>query len=52
MITGNKSSGHVSDKDAIKHSKIILAIIIALVVAVFVYWLVVMNAPVAEEYYY
>jgi cytochrome b len=52
MITGKKSSDDVSEKDAIKHSKIILAIIIALAVAAFVYWLVVMNAPVAEEYYY
>jgi len=52
MITGKKSANTVSEQDAIKHSKIVLAIIVALCVAAFVYWLVVMNAPVVEEYYY
>jgi len=52
MITGKKSSKDVSESDGIKHSKIILAVIIALAVAAFVYWLVIINAPVVEEYYY
>ena len=52
MITGKKSAEDVSEKDAISHSKIILGIVIALLVAAFVYWLVVINAPVIEEYYY
>jgi cytochrome b len=52
MFTGKKSSVDVSEKDAIKHSKIVLAVVIALAVTAFVYWLVVINAPVVEEYYY
>lgn len=52
MITGKKSSEDVPEKDAIKHSKIVMALIIALAVAAFIYWLVVINAPVVEEYYY
>lgn len=51
MITGKKTSEDVSEKDAIKHSKIIIAIITAIAVAAFVYWLVIINAPVIEEYY-
>lgn len=52
MITGKKSSEDVPEKHAIKHSKIVMALIIALAVAAFIYWLVVINAPVVEEYYY
>jgi len=52
MITGKKSSTDVSEQDAIKHSKVIVGIIVAIAVIAFVYWLVVLNAPVTEEYYY
>jgi len=51
MITGKKSSKEVVKEDVIKHSKLILAFIITLAVAVFIYWLVVVNVPVVEEYY-
>jgi cytochrome b len=52
IITGKKSSKVVNKKDSISHSKIGLAILISIVVAGFIYWLVVLNAPVIEEYYY
>lgn len=52
MITGKKSSEDVSEKHAIKHSRIGMALLIALAVAAFIFWLVVINAPVVEEYYY
>ena len=52
MITGKKAASQVNKKDSISHSKIGLAILISLIVAGFVYWLVVINAPVIEEYYY
>ncbi|MGB1201530.1 MAG: cytochrome b/b6 domain-containing protein [Cognaticolwellia aestuarii] len=52
IITGKKSARMVNKKDSISHSKIGLAILISIVVAGFIYWLVVLNAPVIEEYYY
>lgn len=52
MLTGKKSATDVKSSDAIPHSKIILAVIIAALCAGFVYWLVVINAPVIEEFYY
>ena len=52
MITGKKSSDEVTKKDSISHSKIGLAILITILVSIFVYWLVVINAPVIEEYFY
>lgn len=52
MITGKKSSEEIKAEDTIPSSRIILAIIIAIAVAAFIYWLVVLNAPVTEEYYY
>jgi len=52
MITGKKSTGQVEAIDAIPHSKIILACILAICCVGFVYWLVVVNAPVIEELYY
>ena len=52
MITGKKSSGDVNVEVSIKHSKLILALVVAAIIAVIVYWLVVINAPVIEEYYY
>lgn len=51
MITGKKSEEEVAQKDGIKHSKLVVAFIITLVVIAFVYWLVIINAPVMEEYY-
>ncbi len=52
MITGKKSTDVVDKSAAITSSKLILAIIIAVLTAAFVYWLVVINAPVNEEFYY
>ena len=52
MITGKKSAKIVNKKDSISHSKIGLAIFMVMIVAAFIYWLVVINAPVLEEYYY
>lgn len=52
MITGKKDAKDVDSTAAIPHSKIILAIILALLCAVFIYWLVVINAPVVEDFYY
>ena len=51
MITGKKPSEDVAQKEGIKHSKLIVACIIALAVTAFVYWLVILNVPVIEEYY-
>ena len=52
MITGKKSAEQVKAVDAIPHSKIILACLVAACCVGFIYWLVVMNAPVIEEFYY
>ena len=52
MITGKKSANQVSKADSISHSKLVLAIVLAIFVGAFIYWLVVINAPVLEEYYY
>ena len=52
MISGKKPVHLVEETDAIPHSRIILACILALACASFVYWLVVLNVPVVEEYYY
>ncbi|WP_019029058.1 cytochrome b/b6 domain-containing protein [Colwellia piezophila] len=52
MITGKKTAQQVSAADAIPHSKLVLACIIAIACIVFVYWLVVINVPVVEEFYY
>ena len=51
MITGKKEADSVNQADAIKHSKLLTALVLALLVALFVYWLVVYNAPVIESYY-
>lgn len=51
MITGKKSANHVTKADSISHSKIWLSFLISIIVGAFVYWLVVINAPVLEEYY-
>ena len=52
MITGKKSEKEVNASDAISHSKTLLGVIVALLCASFVYWLVVINAPVIEELYF
>lgn len=64
MITGKKlardidqntdetSKEGLHDKVAIKHSKLWVAAGVILLTILFVYWLVVLNAPVVEEYYY
>ena len=52
MITGKKTTKQVTSSDAIPHSKLKLGCIIALCCAAFVYWLVVINAPVIEDFYY
>lgn len=52
IITGKKSSTLVNKKDSIPHSKIGSAILLVVIVSGFIYWLVVINAPVIEEYYY
>lgn len=52
MITGNKKADEVKEEDKISGSRIVLAIIIAALTAAFIYWLVVLNIPVVEEYYY
>ncbi|MFT2091748.1 cytochrome b/b6 domain-containing protein [Paraglaciecola sp. 2405UD69-4] len=50
MFTGKKV---VKPADAITSSKLLLAVIIAVLVASFVYWLVAINPPVVElDYYY
>jgi cytochrome b len=52
MITGKKPVEDVDAKDEIQHSKIILAILLAALVAGFIYWLVVINAPIEEAFFY
>lgn len=52
MFTGKKSGENIKSTDAIASSKLLKAVVIALLAAVFVYWLVVLNAPIVEEYYY
>ncbi|MDG1752209.1 MAG: cytochrome b/b6 domain-containing protein [Thalassotalea sp.] len=50
MFNGKKLN--IGKNDGIAHSRLLIAFIIAVVVVGFVYWLVVINAPVIEEYYY
>jgi len=52
MVTGKKTSEELNESQSISHSQLVKAIIIAILVAIFIYWLVVVNAPVVEEYYY
>jgi len=51
MITGYKSQFEVRPNEAIKSSRIVLALIVAIVCAGFVYWLVVVNAPPVDDFY-
>ena len=52
MITGKKAANQVSAIDAIPHSKLILGCVVAICCVGFIYWLVIINAPVLEEFYY
>ncbi|WP_286234236.1 cytochrome b/b6 domain-containing protein [Thalassotalea sediminis] len=52
MFTGKKQEGEVNASDSISHSKLWTFVAVVLLVALFVYWLVVINAPVVEEFYY
>lgn len=49
MLTGYKA---VETSKAIAHSKLVKALLLAIGVAIFVYWLVEINPPPIEEYYY
>jgi cytochrome b len=51
MITGYKS-GEKFNGHGITSSKLILALVIILAVVIFLYWLLVLNIPVEEEFYY
>lgn len=52
MITGQKSSQGLKESDEIPHSKLIVAFIVAILACTFIYWLVVINPPPLEEFYY
>ncbi|NQZ28504.1 MAG: cytochrome b/b6 domain-containing protein [Colwellia sp.] len=52
MITGKKAANQVSAIDAIPHSKLILGCVVAICCVGFIYWLVIINAPVLEEFFY
>ncbi|MGS2721479.1 cytochrome b/b6 domain-containing protein [Paraglaciecola aestuariivivens] len=49
MLNGKKP---VDKSQGIKHSKLGLALLLAILVGVFMYWLVGINPPPIEEYYY
>ena len=49
MFTGQKA---VKASKAITHSKLVQALLLAIFIGVFVYWLVEINPPPVEEYYY
>jgi cytochrome b len=51
MVTGYKTGADVENTDGIQHSKWLVALIVALVCCLFVYWLVVLNAPIEEDWY-
>lgn len=53
MITGKKLAKDVSKEESISGSKITLAIFLVALITLFVYWLVVINAPevVVEDFY-
>lgn len=50
MFTGKKIGNEKSL--SIKSSKIVLAIIVAIIVTAFIYWLVVLNVPEVDDFYY
>jgi hypothetical protein len=49
MLTGKKK---VEATAQIPHSKPMIALLLAIVVGIFVYWLVVINPPTVGEFYY
>lgn len=51
MLHGKKNIDEKMKEQGISDSKLWLALIVLLIVVAFVYWLVVINAPVIEEYY-
>lgn len=51
MFTGRKSEQGIKEEQQIQHSKLVTAIIVAIIAMLFVYWLVVLNAPVIDEWY-
>ena len=51
MITGKKNVNEINESDAISSSRIPLAISIVIAAIFFVYWLVILNAPIIEEFY-
>lgn len=52
MLTGKKPTKDVKGSDGIPHSKLTTFFIVVIITVSFVYWLVVLNAPVVEEYFY
>ena len=52
MFTGKKWVENKYVTSAISHSKLILALILLIIVCAFIYWLVVLNIPEVEEFYY
>lgn len=51
MLTGKKSVNESQVGLGIKNSRLLIATILAIIVFAFVYWLVVINAPVIESWY-
>jgi hypothetical protein len=49
MLTGQKV---VEVSKGIAHSKLVKAFMLAITVGIFIYWLVEINPPPVEEYYY
>ncbi len=52
MITGKKPAADIKSEDVIPHSKMLIGIVLAIAIAAFIYWLVIINAPVEESFYY
>ena len=52
MITGKKDANLVDKAAEIPHSKLWRALLLAIACVIFIYWLVVINAPVIEDFYY
>lgn len=51
MVSGRKQVAEIKGVVFIKSSRLIRAVLIVIAVSVFIYWLVVLNAPVVEEWY-
>ena len=52
MVTGKKVQTEYNKLDGISGSRLVLALVIAVAVVGFVYWLVVVNPPPVEEFYF